>query len=175
MLNENAMKQLENRVLRLEHENRLLRWSRGINFLLVAVLVGVGVLQYNGWDYVQGKTVSAESFLIKDDNGIVRAELGAVNDVPRLALFDDQGNPRAAMAVTDGEPGFHIYDDKGFRRAVIGLNEFGPRMVFMDRAGFRQTGLVWMEDGQLGIYNAEGAKEPAPMPLYKSVKFQAAM
>jgi len=159
------------RLTKLEHKCRKLQCSRILNFVLLSTLIGLYVLQYLGMDITTGKTVSAGKFVLKDDRGHIRAELSSQQNTTNFALYDVQGVHRASLALSDGDPGFHLYDESGFRRAVIGISEEGPRIVFMDPSGIRHTGLVLMDNGTLGVYQAKGKEKKPNLSLYQSVKY----
>ncbi len=159
------------RLNKLEAQQRKYFYSRILNFVLLTGFIGMFVLQHFGMDLTTGKTVSAETFMLKDQKGHIRAELSSENNTTNFAMYDEQGIHRASLAVSDGDPGFHLYDEVGFRRAVIGISEEGPRIVFMDPSGLRHTGLVLMDDGTLGVYHAKGEEKEPNVSLYQSASY----
>jgi hypothetical protein len=79
------------RMERLEKSNR--RWRLGA--LLLAL--GCAVLILAGFDFAQpnvmkARTVEAQSFVLRDADGPIRARMAIGDDGPRLSFFDEQGN-----------------------------------------------------------------------------------
>ena len=79
------------RMERLEQSNR--RWRLG------ALLLGLVCLMliFAGFDFAQpnvmkARTVEAQSFVLRDADGQIRARMAIADDGPRLDFFDEQGN-----------------------------------------------------------------------------------
>jgi len=92
---------LEVRIERLERQNRLFR--RGALTCLIA-LVSVGLLGQSKHPRkaapttapaasVMPEKIEAGSFIMKDSNGKIRAELSMVGTGPTFKLRDENGNP----------------------------------------------------------------------------------
>jgi hypothetical protein len=106
--------QLEIRIARLESQNR--RFKQGVLTLLVA-LVSVSLL---GQTKTKQKAapkptaapaaartpdkIEAESFILKDSNGKVRAELSMTGTGPGLKLRDESGVALVTISLNDGSP-----------------------------------------------------------------------
>ena len=78
------------RMERLEKSN--CRWRLGA--LLLALLSLVLLLA--GFDFAQpsvmkARTVEAQSFVLRDGDGQIRARMAITDDGPRLSFFDEQG------------------------------------------------------------------------------------
>jgi hypothetical protein len=126
----------EARLTRLKAHNWLLSWAL-LGLLAVCALTFI-LSAADPWN-VQG-VVRAKSFVVVDDIGNNRAELGvAPNGTCGLFLRDDMEDTRM-MVVTeyDGTPGLTVYDSFGKARAM----------------------LTTLYDGtpQFGLYDARGKK-----------------
>lgn len=83
---------LENRIRRLESQNRRLKWL-GIAFAALA-MTSVAWGQKSG-----GVATQAQKFELRDDSGRLRAELSMLNGDPALRFFGDHED---AESVLDG-------------------------------------------------------------------------
>jgi len=75
----------------LERGNR--RWR----LATFALLLGCVVLLLAGFDYpqpnmVKARSVEAQTFVLRDADGQVRARMAIGEDGPRLSFLDEQGN-----------------------------------------------------------------------------------
>jgi mono/diheme cytochrome c family protein len=86
------------------------------------------------------KVVDAEKFILRDANGLCRAELGLLGGRPCLSLFDGMGICRTRMVVSaDGSTRLSSYDRNGQLRATVLVPPEGdPRL---DLAHKRQPAL----------------------------------
>lgn len=101
---------LEVRIERLERQNRLFR--RGALTCLI-VLVSVGLMGQTKHPRkaatapaapVMPEKIEAGSFIMKDSNGKVRAELSMAATGPALKLLDESGTPLMTLSLNDGSP-----------------------------------------------------------------------
>ena len=83
-------KELFQRIERLEQSGR--QWRR------VALLLGLAclVVVFAAFDFAQpfvmkARTVEAQSFVLRDADGQIRARMAMGDDGPRLTFFDEQG------------------------------------------------------------------------------------
>jgi hypothetical protein len=82
---------LSERVGRLERANR--RWKLGMLALALSCLV----LLLSGFDFPQpnvmkARSIEAQSFVLRDTDGQIRARMEISEDGPRLMFFDEHGN-----------------------------------------------------------------------------------
>ena len=82
---------LSPRVERLALENR--RWKLGA----LVLALGCVVLLFTGFDFPQpnvmkARSVEAQSFVLRDSDGQIRARMAITADGPRLSFFDERGN-----------------------------------------------------------------------------------
>ena len=101
---------LEVRIERLERQNRLFR--RGALTCLIA-LVSVGLMGQTKHPRkaatapaapVMPEKIEAGSFIMKDSNGRVRAELSMAATGPAFKLLDESGTPLMTLSLNDGSP-----------------------------------------------------------------------
>lgn len=101
---------LEVRIERLERQNRLFR--RGALTCLIA-LVSVGLMGQTKHPRkapttpaapVVPEKIEAGSFIMKDSNGKVRAELSMAATGPAFKLLDESGTPLMTLSLNDGSP-----------------------------------------------------------------------
>ena len=101
---------LEVRIERLERQNQLFR--RGALMCLVA-LVSVGMMGQTKRPRkaatapsapVVPEKIEAGSFLMKDGNGKIRAELSMAGTGPSFKLLDESGTPLMTLSLNDGSP-----------------------------------------------------------------------
>jgi hypothetical protein len=101
---------LEVRIERLERQNRLFR--RGALTCLIA-LVSVGLMGQTKHPRKAAPTpaapvvpekIEAESFIMKDSSGKIRAELSMAGTGPALKLLDESGTPLVTLSLNDGSP-----------------------------------------------------------------------
>jgi hypothetical protein len=131
---------IEQRVARLERENRRLR------FAVVAALLAWGAVFLVGQaaprkDDAAPAVVKARAFRVVDGSGVPRAAFGANPDgVPYLTLSDAKGQVRATLYLADdGRPALSLNDRSGNPRAAIGLERTETGFIaFSDDKG-KQT------------------------------------
>ena len=83
--------ELIQRMERLERGNR--RWK----LAALVLLLGCLVLLLAGFDYpqpnlVKARSVEAQSFVLRDADGQIRARMAISESGPRLSFFDEHGN-----------------------------------------------------------------------------------
>jgi len=102
---------LEIRIERLERQNRLFR--RGALTCVIA-LVSVGLMGQTKHAHKAGTTtpaapaipekIEAGSFILKDSNGKIRAELSMAGTGPTFKLRDESGTPLITLSLNDSSP-----------------------------------------------------------------------
>ncbi|MFB3788245.1 MAG: hypothetical protein ACE15F_17945 [bacterium] len=141
---------IESRLARLESLERKYRHLRRLGlftFFCSCAVLAIGLCEMSGISILPRKAVYAQSFIVQDARGVIRAQLGADSDKTVLALYDKSGFHRAALTVLGDESAVHVYDGRGIRRGVFGLTQVGPCLVFMNPNGLEQSGLMTREDG----------------------------
>ena len=103
---------LEIRIERLERQNRLFR--RGILTCLITLVSIVLMAQTKHPRKATSSAtatvpavpekIEAGSFILKDSNGKVRAELSMAGTGPAFKLRDENGTPRVTISLIDGAP-----------------------------------------------------------------------
>ena len=103
---------LEIRIERLERQNRLFR--RGALTCLIA-LVSIGLMAQTKRPRkaappaapaapVVPEKIEAQSFIMKDSNGKIRAELSMAGTGPAFKLLDESGTALVTLSLNDGSP-----------------------------------------------------------------------
>jgi hypothetical protein len=133
--------QLEERVARLERQNRKLQIALGV---VVVVLVG-SALVVSFMPREVPDVIEARAFQVRDDNGALRASLGldgvgvldanetlrAIVSPTGIGLLDANSNLRALMSPA----GIGVHDESGTMRGLMRPAEIG----YYDAAG----NLLW--------------------------------
>ena len=177
MTTEERLEQLEQAV---DRAKRLRRWM-----LAAAALVLVAWLA--GWAFrpaaataqsaeAAPKVVRANSFILEDEDGRVRAKLFTLMNMPFLIFYDERGEERLALHVTKAGPWLSLKDEKGQLRVVLstrkqgpGLEE-GPGLAFYDEQKNRRVKMSVDTDGpELRLYDTSGGSR---VVLYSQDKLQ---
>ena len=117
-----TLEALRQRMDRIERENRRLKVGGGL------LLAGLALLTLLGAGMATNKTLEAESFIVKDSSGKVRAVLGTTDpyNAPGLVMYDQEGHANILLHLTgDGDPGFWLYEKDKVRAT---LNAVGDRV-----------------------------------------------
>jgi hypothetical protein len=134
---------LEQRLERLERENR---WMRRIGAVGVAVVAAVFLIG-------QGKDkelpdLEVRSLKVKDNAGKVRAVLASDTDgTVYLRLRDKDGKPRAGLTLFADSPSLDLWDKNCETRAVLGVT------TTVDKVTGAETKTA---ESTLTLYDAQG-------------------
>jgi hypothetical protein len=149
---------LMGRVERLEREN--LRFRRlGITAL---ILIGAALAMGQA---VPARTIEAESFLLKDVDGNLRAKLDAKDGSTKLLFFDRAGHERVALTSAENSAALEMKDEKGRLGATMGAGVSKDGMSSTIAAGAPLIGPVagpgvimqaWEDGTSLRICNKGG-------------------
>ena len=133
---------------RLEHIERELTAMKRRKCQLLAVgglaIVGLGLAwiltnstptaQAQGAGFVP-KEVRANSFIVEDSNGKMRAALSIGANGPSLFLLDANGKMRATLALGANGPSLALNDANKEIRASLALGANGPSLALNDANG----------------------------------------
>jgi len=124
-MDEEAIRQLEERIERLERRNNWLA--------LVAIgMAALSILLWTGHDVLDPgapkrqpvpAAVVAQGFALVDAEGTERAVLKLVDHDPMLEFMDDQGTLRLAVDLEDRHGSLTLYDAKGRPRLGCATTE----------------------------------------------------
>jgi len=143
---------LVERMARLEKENRRTKQVCAVLLILISALVLMGQASPN-------RTVEANEFILRDEQGRTRAWLHMEADGPYFTLTDASGKGRLGLAVRETEgSGIFMYDPYGKIRVALGEGRTGRSLAFYGDNGEQQ---VAIKDFGLGSGMHMGAeKEP---------------
>ncbi len=111
-------------------ERRVDRLRRTLSMLLL--LCGVSLLV--GFARPRAKTVTAQTFMLRDKNGNARGKFYMSDQGPRLAITDARGKPRIILGLLkEREPHLSLADADGRVRARLSLEMGVPHLVLRDR------------------------------------------
>jgi len=121
-MNQPDVESIVQRMDQLERDNRRLKRFGGAGLAVLALLflVGAGVPGQ--------RSIEAESFIVKDGAGKVRAVLGTAEpyNAPGLVMYDQEGHPNILLHLTgDGDPGLWLYEKDSVRAT---MNAVGDRV-----------------------------------------------
>jgi hypothetical protein len=133
----------EQRLARLERENRWIRRIGAVCLALVAAVFLMGQDKAKELPDLEVRSLEVRTLVVKDKDGKVRAALRARPDgAPTLSLSDKDGGTRALLATwPDGSPGLCLYDKDSKRRALLALRlgDGSPSLRLFDAKGK----LIW--------------------------------
>jgi hypothetical protein len=149
---------LTERLDRLEKENRRLIGIMVVVFLgsLVALVEGSGLLRSRSGT----KEIEAESFVVRDKTGVVRAHFGLRQDgTPEVALHDSRGQYQAALqAQSDGMAFLSFYDRGEMRTALVSSGDGTSYLKFLDGDGREVSSLYHSPNKESGLALDSGGR-----------------
>jgi hypothetical protein len=150
----------------VERENRRLKRMSHLLLAGLAILLGLTtslLVVFARQSMAMAEVVQAKRFVLRDDEGLIRAVLGIQPDgSSRFALQDRDGQPRLQLTLlSDGSPGVALKDREGQNRAVLALPPDGmAQVVFADRYGNNRALLGLAADGVSSLILADSNGEP---------------
>lgn len=152
---------LEGANRRMDRECRRWRWAGGSAVLGALLLIACGANMAEEAEGLEGKTVEAEHFVLRDADGLMRAALAIRPDgTPGFGLFDENGQVRLSLDLgTSGASGVNLHDEHGTLQAALTVRPDGtPGFGLFDKEGHLQLSLDSGRDGSAGI-NVYGGQE----------------
>ncbi|MFQ5989497.1 MAG: hypothetical protein ACE5K9_06250 [Candidatus Methylomirabilales bacterium] len=152
-MNEPTMETLTRRLHRVERENRRLQRIGVATLAMIAAVVLMGQAEKKDVP----KAIEAESFVVRDAQGKLRAILGVWQDGEvRLLLPDQEQRSRAILAVKpDGSPYLGLYGEDGKRRIGMAVLPDGLALGFAHADGKSRAGLSVWPDGSSTMFLAD--------------------
>jgi hypothetical protein len=140
---------LQNRLLKVENQNRRLKLLGVMALIAVTSLI---VMAHTP----SRKTVEANEFVLRDDQGNIRARLSmdAAQSNPEMTLLDEKG--RARLELKGGVGSMYggmvsVFDPRGQNRGIFSAWEAGGRISLLDSKGNPRTTLfpgdIWVAGG----------------------------
>lgn len=150
---EERFRRLEQRAERLERGH--LRWRR----LALATTLALALVVLLGQAGSSG-TIEARGFVLRDERGAARAQLGMSEQVPSLSLYDSGGTLRAGLAVEAEGPILNLFTAAGEPRLVVGERGETAFVILRDRDGAPRAAMAVQEDGSPSIYLLDSKMNP---------------
>ena len=141
-----SIKLIHEQLKRLEAQNRRLRWGVASIVLLLAAAI-LTTCQMNAG----GSVVEAERFVLRDQEGHIRAALETVNRGTQLTVYGGSGldSPtRIKLGVVDSAAQIGMYDETGGQLDLLLGSKEGPAVSLMDPDIGGQMILVDFKSGQ---------------------------
>ena len=144
----------EQRLERLERENRWIKRIEAVGILAVGIAVVAAVFLLG-----QGKDVLSDlkvhSLIITDKNGRARAKLGTWDNkggFPYLALLDSSGVNRLNLSVRADVPTLTLSDGAGTGRAILSTQPDGSSVLsLLDKDAAQVMLFVSAQAGEVGF------------------------
>ncbi len=142
------LKNLQDRLLKLESQNRRLKQ---LGFAALIVVTSLAVMG----QAPSPKTVEAHEFILRDDSGNVRAKLSMNEHAnPEMVFLDEKGGARIKL---EGENGsfyggvISVFDSHGQQRGLFAARDTGGGISLLDSKGRPRTTLspgdLWIAGG----------------------------
>lgn len=138
------MTQLEQRLDRAETSARRAR-------MLLLAVVPVLLLGVVGQG-AGGRVVEAAAFVVRDDAGTIRAQLGVGEEGSALGLFDDRGHLRVGLSVAAEGPIMNLFSANGNPRVVVGERGDAAFVILRDSDGAPRAAMAVQPDGTPSLY-----------------------
>jgi len=152
-MSESTLDVLTRRLDGLERTNqRLERECRWWKRAGLGCLAGLAVLMIGGAASRTLSTIEAREFVLRDQNGTMRAALAIRPDgTPGLGLFDGRGKPRLSLDTGfDGTPGLNLFDPNERLRAALAIRPDGtPGLGLFDGEGLIRQSVDYGMEGKL--------------------------
>jgi hypothetical protein len=165
------------RLEKLEKQSRRLKRAGALALATVGALVLMGQAP-------QPRTLEAERFVIRDQQGRVRAELG-LYEAPRtplgrlspaVKLFDDRGNSRAVLAAYPQGPSLDFYDDAGnIRVELVHVDHHGSDLEISGPPGKGEHAQTPAESEGAVLKIDEGLKTGPVLDIWDRRGFEATL
>ncbi len=151
---------VEERLEKVERELANVKPERWLLPIVALTLGGLAVVwtSTRATFAAQARAVHAHKFVLEDEKGQVRAELGMTEDAPWLFLSDEKGKRRALLSLTeDGLPGLFLCDEKGQSRVGLNLDKSGAMLSINGEKGKIRVWLRVTKGGEmLGMKDEKG-------------------
>ena len=143
---------VEERLARLERENRWLRRGGGVALAAIATVLLVGQAGSKPLADLEARSLTIKDasgretltiepplgLQLRDNTGKVRARLGLDGvGAPHLSLYDDQGKGSVGLHMTKDSAAMALFDGSGAIRAHLQVDRDAgtPSLIFRDPAG----------------------------------------
>jgi hypothetical protein len=152
-----AIEQLKSRLERTE------RQLKGARFIIPALAVLAGVplfMQFDKPTVISAKSITAESFAVRNPNGDIVAQFSASRDgSPSIAFLDANKKVRLMAWVGSSGPSVSLLDPQEVSRATLSLNEKSDPSLSMSNADKLPRSVFAIDNGGSGhlvLYGTAG-------------------
>jgi len=146
------MSQMERRLQRAE------RSARRSRLLLLALVPSL--LLGAAWQGTGSRVVEAAAFVVRDDAGTVRAQLGVGEEGSALGLFDERGHLRIGLSVAPDGPILNLFSAQGNPRVVVGERGESAFVILRDSDGAPRAAMAIQADGTPSLYLLDETMAP---------------
>jgi hypothetical protein len=119
--------------------NKLERHNRQLGFILVCLMAAGGVVLLCAAQEAKHPSGKAETLVLRDEAGTVRARLRMGKDGPVLHFLDSRGRPLGTLGTSQDALVLGLVDQDGRLQTGLALERGGISLVSHDRNG-PQTG-----------------------------------
>jgi hypothetical protein len=144
------MKTLEQRLAKLERDNRL--WRLAACSLLVLGLLGVGVAAQR--TTVPAKQLKSQEFVLVDGDGKEIGTFGEVNGGAGLMVTSDGGS--VSLAAMAGGCGISVNSDKGHKVQIEATSKGDTAGIVASKEASKVSMLADSEEGMILTYDKVG-------------------
>lgn len=142
-----AIQSIEERLDKLERQNRRLKQAG------LLALIAITAIVLMGQSAPKSRTVEANSFVLTDEKGNMRADLSMVGGAG-LTVYDSKGEPRGMFAVNEDGAFLTLKDAERQKGSVLTVNSDS---VLLRRHGKIQARLFVDDDGpSLALEDTQG-------------------
>lgn len=149
MTTDERLEKLEKELIRTKRHNHWLLATAGLvvlSLFLAKIFLGTEHSAYAQGQGTEKKVIHANTFILEDENGKMRATLAMEKNGPQLALFDEKREPRAVLAAPDDGPRIVLTDEKGNIRAWLMVIGEGSGLVLTNEKAKGGVELVVRKD-----------------------------
>jgi hypothetical protein len=107
-----------------------------------------------------GRIVETGAVVVRDDAGVVRAQLGVGDEGSALGLFDARGHLRLGLSVAADGPIMNLFSEDGHPRVVVGERGEAAFVILRDIDGAPRAAMAIQADGTPSLYLLDKTMAP---------------
>jgi hypothetical protein len=161
----------DERIEKMESQLAHVRWFNHILIAcivlsLVVLLIWKTFCPEQAWAQSNGKVIRANSFVLEDENGKMRATLAMTENGPMFSLSDENSKTRAALRVAKDIPSLSLHDVDGKERASLMVGKLGPYLTLYDENDKLRADLSVGRDSSSLSLSDENGKERVVLGMF---------